>query len=177
LAAQGVWTSRQDVKQDTAGVEEDDDAGNGQDDTLAANSPAQGPTQAPLAVVQDFAACKDDAAATEVFRQCVETAAALASANDEKAPAEVSDRLERVHVVCSVKNTFIDIVESSSDDSEGEGVGECCRPLPPALDFITPEVSAEKLEAYRMNYQRFRIGMANGAKGEMSDFVCDTLSL
>merc|ERR1712176_19592 len=82
LAAQGVWTSRQDVKLDTAGVEEDDDAGNGQDDTLAANSPAQGPTQAPLAVVQDFAACKDDAAATEVFRQCVETAAALASAND-----------------------------------------------------------------------------------------------
>lgn len=175
FAAQGTWASCDTVCQAVV-AQEANDEGHGQDASviLSANNPAQGPVPAPLAVVQDFTACKDDAAATEVFRQCVETAAAL---SDEKAavqlPADVSDRLARAHVVCSVKNTFLDVVESSSEESEGEG--ECCRPLAPALDFITPEVSAEKLEAYRLNYQRFRIGMANGAKGEMADFVCDTL--
>lgn len=144
---------------------------------LTAN-PSGGPKPAaPLEVVSDHRACKEDAAATEVFRQCVQTAAALSSVRDEKAEP---DRLSRAHVVCSVKNTFLDIVENSSGDDSF--VGEAAveqkeeRPLPPSLDFISPDVSAEELNEYRRNYQRFRMGKANGAKGEASSFVqfvCD----
>jgi hypothetical protein len=127
-----------------------------------------------LEVVQDLTASKEDLAATEVFRQCVETAATVRDEKTAQQPVAPSERLPpRGRVMLSVKNTFLDVVESSSEDSEGEGAVEQNRPLPPALDFITPEVSAEKLAAYRMNYQKFRIGMANGAKGEMADFVCE----
>ena len=39
--------------------------------------------------------------------------------------------------------------------------------LPPPLDFIPPDVSRERLEAYRTDYQGFRAGRATGAKGEV----------
>jgi hypothetical protein len=190
FAANGVWPTSDDVCKATAPAREahEPECDASAVDTSAASSPAQGQTQAPLEVFRDFTACKDDLAATEVFRQCVETAAALASETAAmQQPLAVSEKLARAHVICSVKNTFLDVVESSSEDSEGEGAADQSRPLPPALDFITPSVSAaklqtygmdaEKLQAYRMDYQRFRIGAANGAKGEMASFVCDSLEL
>merc|ERR1719325_545835 len=43
--------------------------------------------------------------------------------------------------------------------------------LPPPLDFIPSDISREKLEAYRKDYQEFRAGRATGAKGEVDKVV------
>jgi len=43
--------------------------------------------------------------------------------------------------------------------------------LPPPLDIIPKDVAAEKLKAYRMDYQRFRVGQCRGARGEVSSAV------
>lgn len=70
-------------------------------------------------------------------------------------------------LVCSVKNTFLH-VEGSNAESVGLRGDIDFKPLLPSLDIIPPEVSAEKLEAYRLDYQKFRTGNALGAKGELS---------
>jgi hypothetical protein len=171
FAVAGIWTGMHDNSQAAAPAPQGADWPK-QSPSLHGQTPQQ-PLES-LEVVQDLTASKEDLAATEVFRQCVETAATVRDEKTAQQPVAPSERLPpRGRVMLSVKNTFLDVVESSSEDSEGEGAVEQNRPLPPALDFITPEVSAEKLAAYRMNYQKFRIGMANGAKGEMADFVCE----
>lgn len=49
--------------------------------------------------------------------------------------------------------------------------------LPPPLRIVPPDVSNDKLTAYRVNYQRFRAGMAVGAKGELTEVpMVDTTS-
>jgi hypothetical protein len=87
--------------------------------------------------------------------------------------AASAERQTHAHMVISVKNTFLDVVENSSDESAGDEAVQQSRPLPPKLDFISPDVSAEELAVYRMKYQKFRIGKAKGAKGEMSSLVGD----
>lgn len=124
-----------------------------------------------------------DAKATEELRQSAETAAfrretearkmsepsdgAAGTLHDPPSPEKATNRW-----VCSVKNTFLDAVP----DNETEMDDYNKIPLPPALDFLPqglmpPEVSDEKLEQYRLSYQRFRAGDAIGAKGEVSDSV------
>jgi hypothetical protein len=66
-----------------------------------------------------------------------------------------------------VKNTFIDVV----DGAEPIDPVTPTKRLPPALDFIPAEVSIERLEAFRLDYQRFRTGSALGARGEVSRSV------
>jgi len=53
-------------------------------------------------------------------------------------------------------------------DPEGSKV---IKRLPPPLDFIPSDISREKLEAYRMEYQEFREGGSTGAKGEVEKLV------
>merc|ERR1719327_2308362 len=66
----------------------------------------------------------------------------------------------------SVKNGFVHFSDGSdgSDISDSEPEFE----LPPPLDFLPAKVSLEKLQRFRVNYQRFRAGNANGAKGEIT---------
>jgi len=72
----------------------------------------------------------------------------------------------------SIKNTFIDIGGEPDDAEESPS-----KLLPPPLDIIPPDVSGEKLAAYRMDYQNFRAGKPVGAKGEVSDKVALELDL
>jgi hypothetical protein len=65
----------------------------------------------------------------------------------------------------SVKNTFVHVADDDKAPSDSE------LNLPPPLDIIPPSVSADKLQAYRMDYQNFRAGKAVGAKGEVSESV------
>eukprot|EP00403_Amphidinium_massartii_P001259 CAMPEP_0178381178 /NCGR_PEP_ID=MMETSP0689_2-20121128/5847_1 /TAXON_ID=160604 /ORGANISM="Amphidinium massartii, Strain CS-259" /LENGTH=993 /DNA_ID=CAMNT_0020001349 /DNA_START=24 /DNA_END=3005 /DNA_ORIENTATION=+ len=65
----------------------------------------------------------------------------------------------------TVKNTFVELDEPAEDAEEED---DNVVPLPPSLEFIPESVSAETLEAYRRNYQKFRAGKAVGAKGELS---------
>jgi len=76
-----------------------------------------------------------------------------------------------VPVPYSVKNTFLHVVEDNEEarhtcQDEDQQIS-----LPPSLDIIPLSVSAAKLNAYRMDYQKFRIGKAVGAKGELSSTV------
>jgi hypothetical protein len=57
---------------------------------------------------------------------------------------------------------------SQVTDPEG---GKVIKRLPAPLDFIPPDISREKLEAYRTDYQGFRAGRARGAKGEVEKVV------
>jgi len=75
-----------------------------------------------------------------------------------------------VPVPYSVKNTFLHV----EDDGEAAHQSQNDEPeitLPPSLDIIPASVSAEKLEAYRKDYLKFRTGKAIGAKGELSSSV------
>merc|ERR1712032_994712 len=49
--------------------------------------------------------------------------------------------------------------------------GKVSKQLPPPLDFIPADISREKLQVYRMDYQEFRAGRATGAKGEVEKVV------
>jgi hypothetical protein len=80
----------------------------------------------------------------------------MPSSREQAAPQEF--------VFC-VKNTFLDVDDSSDGEKSDSEVMQM--PLPPALSFIPDSVSAEKLQAYRANYARFRVGNAIGAKGEV----------
>mmetsp|Transcript_5821 Transcript_5821/g.12750 ORF Transcript_5821/g.12750 Transcript_5821/m.12750 type:complete len:685 (-) Transcript_5821:132-2186(-) len=62
-----------------------------------------------------------------------------------------------------VKNTFIDVRDDSSDDAESGPIV-----LPPPLECIPSDVSTEDLWDYRQDYQRFRAGWANGARGDVT---------
>jgi len=66
----------------------------------------------------------------------------------------------------TVKNTFIHVDECDSSDENVTDVSD--KPLPPTLEFLPASISAHKLDAYRMDYQRFRTGKAVGARGEVS---------
>jgi hypothetical protein len=69
----------------------------------------------------------------------------------------------------SVKNGFVQFAEgddgSDSSDSETEFP---IKELGPPLDFLPAKVSLEKLQTFRVNYQKFRAGNANGARGEIT---------
>lgn len=126
-----------------------------------------------------------DARATEELRKSAETAALRRTSDPSVQPDSSEPTKGSAWVaydgsspekpgnrwVCSVKNTFLDAVPDDCTAPEFSGVQ-----LPPALDFLPhglmpPEVSDEKLTAYRLSYQRFRAGDAIGAKGEVSDSV------
>lgn len=90
-------------------------------------------------------------------------------------PEEEVDKVE-LQVALSVKNTFLHFEASCAgvdEDLEMDGEGIHVAKLPPPLKIIPGNVSAEKLEAYRMDYQKFRAGNATGAKGEVSSSVAD----
>merc|ERR1712187_801668 len=66
---------------------------------------------------------------------------------------------------CTVKNTFI---EFEDNDSTCASSDDELLSLTPSLEIIPKDViSHEKLNAYRLEYQRFRAGGALGAKGEL----------
>jgi hypothetical protein len=85
---------------------------------------------------------------------------AAGSANREKIS-------QQPHFVFSVKNTFLDVEQGNNPGDEGSDSELMQMPLAPALPFIPESVSAEKLQHYRANYARFRVGNAIGAKGEL----------
>jgi len=73
---------------------------------------------------------------------------------------------EMSHLPVSIKNTFLHLPEDDEDDLYEE---EQMVSLPPPLDFLPSTVSADKLKAYRLDYQKFRSGKSSGAKGEVSE--------
>mmetsp|Transcript_114721 Transcript_114721/g.208717 ORF Transcript_114721/g.208717 Transcript_114721/m.208717 type:complete len:875 (+) Transcript_114721:78-2702(+) len=106
-----------------------------------------------------------DAQATEQLRQGMETVASRREAVTQECSSLrslVEPSKKGLVVNVSVKNTFIDMEESSESDSE------IMEPsLGPALDFVPDCVPADKLQSHRMNYRRFRAGNGKGAKGEL----------
>jgi len=79
-----------------------------------------------------------------------------------------------------VKNTFVHVeekcppgaaFEGGEDGEQGNAGSETTGSLPPPLDIIPPDVSPDKLVAFRTDYQRFRSGCAVGARGELSSSV------
>jgi len=71
-----------------------------------------------------------------------------------------------------VKNTFLHFQEASPEDSEDDpDEKEHTARLPPPLDFLPSTVSADKLNSFRLDYQKFRSGKSSGAKGEVSESV------
>jgi len=99
-------------------------------------------------------------------------AAAAEGGNGDGQEAEECGRPE-VQVALSVKNTFLHFEEAACEEAEGACTDEQLARLPPPLPIIPDNVSAEKLEAYRMDYQKFRAGNAVGAKGEVSSSVAE----
>jgi len=72
----------------------------------------------------------------------------------------------------SVKRTFVEFGPQETN------CGIVTIPLPPPLDFHPSDVEPEKLEEYRINYQKFRAGDSVGAKGELSTVhTLDSLDL
>lgn len=109
---------------------------------------------------------KSEARREEVARERVSAdGPPVAEATAWVSPSREEPAARQPHIVYSVKNTFLD-VEDGNDD-EGSDSELMNMPLPPALPFIPESVSAEKLQAYRANYARFRVGNALGAKGEL----------
>jgi len=81
-----------------------------------------------------------------------------------ESPTSPAEEPHAFEFVVSVKNTFLELEKpkaAGDEDPEQE------LHLLPALDCIPDSVSADKLAAYRMQYARFRVGNANGAKGEL----------
>jgi len=73
-----------------------------------------------------------------------------------------------------IKNTFLHFQEASPEDEEDDpDEEENEAKLPPPLLFLPSTVSADKLKAYRLDYQKFRTGKSSGAKGEVSESVAD----
>jgi len=83
------------------------------------------------------------------------------------ASPDTKEKVQQPTYVCSVKNTFIELEDENDNEEEGDDSDTLQIPLPPALPFIPDSVSAEKLQAYRANYAKFRVGKAIGAKGEL----------
>jgi len=75
---------------------------------------------------------------------------------------------QQPNFVFSIKNTFLDVVDGDGDEDSDCEILHI--PLPPALSFMPGSISAEKLQVFRANYARFRVGNAVGAKGEVG--VC-----
>jgi hypothetical protein len=120
-----------------------------------------------------------DAAATQDLRDSVESACSRREETRESMVSKVSEdtwgaespnsKSQLPRFVFSVKNTFLDIAEAGeSDGSSDSDEPPPLPPLPPALSIIPSSVSPEKLNAYRADYARFRVGNAIGAKGELS---------
>jgi len=80
-------------------------------------------------------------------------------------PRQPADAHFANRVNYAVKNTFVDL---GNDVGEGSDDEEHPVKLPPPLDIIPSSVSSEKLEEYRVGYQKFRAGDALGARGEIS---------
>lgn len=115
-----------------------------------------------------------DAHAIEKLRQDM---GLFAARREESAPEPVAAKVpttssrsqspnREMVVSVSIKNTFLDIDEGRVSDPK-----DIDTPLEPALDCIPDCVSAEKLQAHRMNYRRFRTGDGIGAKGEWDAVV------
>eukprot|EP00929_Paragymnodinium_shiwhaense_P079765 TRINITY_DN41577_c0_g1_i1.p1 TRINITY_DN41577_c0_g1~~TRINITY_DN41577_c0_g1_i1.p1 ORF type:complete len:975 (-),score=190.38 TRINITY_DN41577_c0_g1_i1:140-3064(-) len=92
--------------------------------------------------------------------------ASAAAAMQERNADPMTKLLDAPRLAFSVKNTFIEFDDPSA--AGDEDTNQWSAMLPPTLGIIPESVSAEKLEAYRVGYQRFRAGNANGAKGELS---------
>lgn len=85
-----------------------------------------------------------------------------------RAPATGGDSPSRdlgERIAYSVKKTFVDFESNQRRPSDPDLMTV---PLPPPLKCIPSDVELDKLEEYRLNYQRFRAGDASGAKGELS---------
>lgn len=71
-----------------------------------------------------------------------------------------------------VKNTFVDLDVEGDCFADGATPATALGSIPIALgaplDIIPPDISQKKLEAYRLSYQRFRVGNPAGAKGELT---------
>lgn len=102
-----------------------------------------------------------------------EAAAAEAAATGDGREAGTDDgNRADLQVAYSVKNTFLHF-EASCEDTEDCSADAQMAKLPPPLKIIPGDVSAEKLEAYRIDYQKFRAGNAVGAKGEVAASVAE----
>jgi hypothetical protein len=74
-------------------------------------------------------------------------------------------------LVCSVKNTFLHVDCSDSEEEIGdEALSEAN--LGPPLQFLPKDIQLSELQAFRADYMKFRAGQATGARGEISD-VCE----
>lgn len=102
--------------------------------------------------IEKFASLREDVARE---RGTLDGSAKLDALNENAAAQQ-----PQVVVNVSVKNTFIDMVDGCDLD-------ELDVPLPPALDCIPHSVCPEKLQAFRHDYARFRVGNCVGAKGEV----------
>jgi hypothetical protein len=96
--------------------------------------------------------------------------ASTCSSDEEVEPKRMIDYcVPQFHWGYSVKNTFVDFDDTDSTDGSDTEVAR--RLLGAPLDIIPSEISLEKLDAYRASYQRFRLGNAVGAKGELTSTV------
>merc|ERR1719428_961993 len=69
----------------------------------------------------------------------------------------------------SVKNGFVHFANRSDGGDSSDSEPELpIKELPPPLDFLPAKVSFEKLQHFRVSYQKFRAGNASGAKGEIT---------
>jgi hypothetical protein len=161
-----------DAHGDRRDSEEIDEDGN----DLLEDKWATGPMTLAVAPDQQTASAWD-AEATQQLREAMETSMAKREEqedldvptwlhSDASASGSTTQAKELPHYVLSVKNTFLDIEEENAEEVTAEEDLSAID-LPPALDFIPDSVSAEKLQAYRANYARFRVGNAIGAKGEL----------
>mmetsp|Transcript_121602 Transcript_121602/g.192489 ORF Transcript_121602/g.192489 Transcript_121602/m.192489 type:complete len:734 (+) Transcript_121602:63-2264(+) len=137
-----------------------------QDEELGASADKWGSTTLVVAASSQGASIWETEA-NEQFRQALETSEALREEQArERGDAVEPPSLEETQAsqfVVSVKNTFLELEEPAAEDGEPEPDLH----LPPALACIPDSVSAEKLEAYRKQYARFRVGQATGARGEL----------
>merc|ERR1711972_319185 len=66
---------------------------------------------------------------------------------------------------------------AKEEEAVPEGTGESCKAfqLGPPLGIIPESVSSRKLEAFRVQYQKFRAGESSGAKGEVTRCTHDEM--
>lgn len=117
-----------------------------------------------------------DEMAMQQMREVMQVAAQERGSSDADDPA-FSERAshgdgisQQPNLVFSVKNTFLDVDDGNHHGDEDSDCEILHIPLPPALSFMPGSISAEKLQIFRANYARFRVGNAVGAKGEVG--VC-----
>jgi hypothetical protein len=104
--------------------------------------------------------------AVEVVRAktCGQTASTASTCSDDEEGAKT--KLPDFPLCYFVKNTFVDIGDSDSSDASDTEL--TLKPLDAPLDILPRDISTEKLEAYRISYQKFRVGCAAGARGELT---------